>query len=165
LAKSGKVNVTFDVAALLAESPTEETERIRNRRLDQQPYWHIERARIGDTRAVPVEVIVNGYPVARQEITADGSEQSLSFDVDLPISSWVAVRIFPSVHTNPVYVVVGDEPIRASRRSADWCVSAVETCWNAKRNQIRDEDRADAEQAYNEAAAQYRTIRDESQAD
>ena len=165
LSQAGKVNVSFDVAALLAESQTEQTRKIRERRLDQQPYWHIERARIGDTRTVPVEVIVNGYPAARQEITADGSVQSLSFDVDLPISSWVAVRIFPSVHTNPVYVVVGDEPIRASRRSADWCVKAVETCWNAKRDQIRDEDRDAAEKAYNEAAAAYRTIREESQAD
>ena len=165
LSQAGKVNVSFDVAALLAESQTEQTRKIRERRLDQQPYWHIERARIGDTRTVPVEVIVNGYPAARQEITADGSVQSLSFDVDLPISSWVAVRIFPSVHTNPGYVVVGDEPIRASRRSADWCVKAVETCWNAKRDQIRDEDRDAAEKAYNEAAAAYRTIREESQAD
>lgn len=165
LASSGTVNVTCDVAALLAESPNEDTERIRKRRLDQQPYWHIERARIGDTRTVPVELIVNGYPAERREITADGSVQSLSFDVDLPISSWVAVRIFPTVHTNPVYVLVGDKPIRASRRSADWCVRAVETCWNSKQNQIREEERGDAEKAYNAAAAIYRQIRDESQAE
>jgi hypothetical protein len=165
LSKAGKVKVTCDVAALLAETPTPETEAIRKRRLDQQPYWHIERARIGDTRTVPVEVIVNGYPAARQEIAADGSVQSLSFDVDVPISSWVAVRIFPSVHTNPVYVVVGDQPIRASRRSADWCVKAVETCWNAKRNQIREDERAAAEQAYQAATASYTKIRDESQAE
>jgi hypothetical protein len=165
LAKAGKVKVTCDVAALLAESPTPETEAIRKKRLDQQPYWHVERARIGDSRTVPVEVIVNGYPAARQEIAADGSVQSLSFDVDVPISSWVAVRIFPSVHTNPVYVVVGDQPIRASRRSADWCVKAVETCWNAKRNQIREDERADAEKAYEEATAKYRQIRDESAAE
>jgi hypothetical protein len=165
LTKAGKVQVTCDVAALLAETPTEQTETIRKRRLDQQPYWHIERARIGDTRTVPVELIVNGYPVARQEIAADGSVQSLSFDVDLPISSWVAVRIFPSVHTNPVYVVVDDKPIRASRRSADWCVTAVETCWNAKRNQIREAERPDAQRAYDEAAALYRKFRDESAAE
>ena len=34
------------------------------RPLDQKPYWDIERARIGETRTVPVEVIVNGHPVA-----------------------------------------------------------------------------------------------------
>ncbi|MBL8849880.1 MAG: CehA/McbA family metallohydrolase [Planctomycetaceae bacterium] len=165
LPKAGKVTVTCDVAALLAESPTPETEAIRHKRLDQQPYWHIERARIGDTRTVPVELIVNGYPVAKQEIAADGSVQALSFDVDLPISSWVAVRIFPSVHTNPVYVLVEDQPIRASKRSADWCATAVETCWNSKRNQIREAERADAQQAYDAAAATYRKIRDESVAE
>jgi hypothetical protein len=162
LAKAGKVNVTCDVAALLAESPTEETEKIRNRRLDQQPYWHIERARIGDTRTVPVELIVNGHPAARQEITADGSVQTLSFDVDVPFSSWLAVRIFPSVHTNPVYVLVEDQPVRPSRRSAEWCIAAVETCWNAKRNQIREDERGEAEKAYREAAAAYRKASEES---
>ena len=28
---------------------------IHNLPADQKPYWHIERARIGDTREVPVE--------------------------------------------------------------------------------------------------------------
>ncbi|MFO1095487.1 MAG: CehA/McbA family metallohydrolase [Planctomycetaceae bacterium] len=165
LAQPGKVHVTCDVAALLAEKPTPQTEAIRKKRLDQQPYWHVERARIGNTRTVPVELIVNGYPAARQEIAADGSVQSLSFDVDLPISSWVAVRIFPSVHTNPVYVVVGDKPIRASRRSADWCISAVDTCWKQKEGRIREDERAAAHKAYDEAAALYRKVREESQAE
>ena len=50
----GKVRVEFDVAALLAEQSNDQTESIRTRRLDAQPYWHIERPRIGDTRAVPL---------------------------------------------------------------------------------------------------------------
>src|SRR5258708_2649359 len=59
LAKTGKVKLAFDVTARLEEKPTAQTERIRNRRLEQKPYWHIERARIGETRKVPVELIVN----------------------------------------------------------------------------------------------------------
>src|SRR5690606_33527934 len=98
----------------LEPEPTEETRRIKNARLDQKPYWHIERCRIGDSRKVPVELIVNGHPVAKKEIVADGSMQSLEFDVDLKHSSWLAVRILPSVHTNPIFVEVAGEPIRAS---------------------------------------------------
>ncbi len=64
LAQPGKVKVTFDVAARLEEKPTAATEKIRHTRLDQKPYWHIERARIGETRKVPVELIVNGQAVA-----------------------------------------------------------------------------------------------------
>jgi len=158
LPEPGKVKVEFDVAALLAEQPDERTEAIRNRRLDQQPYWHLERSRIGNTRTVPVEVIVNGYPAARQEIAADGSTHSLSFDLDIEHSSWIAVRILPSVHTNPIFVQVDGEPIRVSRRSAEWCRKAVDVCWNAKRNQIREEERGDAKQAYDEAAAIYDEI-------
>src|SRR5690606_1715937 len=67
LGKPGKVNVSFEVAARLEEQPNEATERIRSRRLDEKPYWHIERARIDKSRKVPVEVIVNGYPEARTE--------------------------------------------------------------------------------------------------
>jgi hypothetical protein len=165
LAQPGKVKVEFDVAALLAEKPTPETEAIRNRRLDAQPYWHIERCRVGETRKVPVEVIVNGYPAAKKEIEADGSTQTLSFDVDVPHSSWIAVRILPSVHTNPIFVHVGDKPIRASKRSADWCAKAVVTCWNAKEGRIRESERDAAKAAYDAAGRMYAQIAKESVAD
>jgi hypothetical protein len=165
LDQPGKVNVQFDTAAFLAEKPTPETEAIRKRRLDDKPYWHVERARIGKTRTVPVEVIVNGSPVAKQEILADGSELSLNFDVDIPHSSWVAVRIFPSVHTNPVFITVDGQPIRSSRRSAEWCREAVDVCWNAKKSQIRAAEREAADQAYEKARQVYDRIINESVAD
>ncbi|MBX3437320.1 MAG: CehA/McbA family metallohydrolase [Planctomycetaceae bacterium] len=165
LDKAGPVTVTCDVAAILEPQPTEETERIRNARLDMKPYWHIERSRIGDSRKVPVELVVNGYVAASQEIEADGSVNSLSFDVDIPHSSWMAVRILPSVHTNPVYVHVGDQPVRASRRSAEWCHKAVDVCWNAKKEQIRESERPAAKAAYDEAARIFAQRAAESAAD
>jgi hypothetical protein len=158
LTKPGKVQVTFDVAALLAEQPTPETEAIRNRRLDEKPYWHLERCRIGQTRKVPVEVIVNGEVAARKEFEADGSLQHHSFDVDVKQSSWIAVRILPSVHTNPVFVEVGGKPIRANKRSAQWCREAVDVCWKAKEGRIRDEEKAAARAAYDQAAAYYEKV-------
>ena len=50
----------------------EPNEAIRSRPYSEQPYWHVERARIGDTHTVPVEVVVNGYAVAETTIVADG---------------------------------------------------------------------------------------------
>ncbi len=150
LEKPGTVNVSFDASAMLAEKPTPETERIRKARLDHKPYWHIERCRIANSRKVPVEIIVNGYPVARTEIEADGANQTLKFDIPLKHSSWIAVRILPSVHTNPVFVEVGDKPIRSSRRSAEWCRKAVDVCWNAKKGNI---GKADQHKGELEAAA------------
>jgi len=155
LVKPGRVKVCFDAAALLQETPTPQTEAIRSRRLDEQPYWHIERCRIGETRKVPVEVIVNGQVAARTELTADGTSIPMEFDVDIPHSSWVAVRILPSVHTNPIFVHVGGKPIRASRKSAEWCRDAVDVCWRSKRNQIRESERAEAEAAYEQAKTIY----------
>jgi hypothetical protein len=165
LAKPGKVSVSFDVAAMLPEKETPDAAAIRQRRLDQKPYWHIARSRIGGSRKVPVEVIVNGYPAARREIVADGSLQSLNFELDMPHSSWVAVRILPTVHTNPIFVQVGDKPVRASRRSAEWCAKAVNVCWNAKRGQIRDADQEASKAAYDSARAIYQKILAESVAE
>ena len=157
--------MTFDVAARLEEKPTPRTEEIRKARLDHKPYWHIERARIGDTRTVPVEVIVNGRVVARQEIVADGQTRPLTFDIDVPRSSWIAVRIFPSVHTNPVFVEVAGKPIRASRKSAEWCRHAVDVCWKMKSTRFRASEKDDAKAAYDSARKYYERVEAESQAD
>ena len=162
LNKPGKVKVEFDVAALLAAKPTPDTERIRRARLDQKPYWHLERCRLGNTRNVPVEIIVNGKPVATKTITADGSTKSLSVDVDIKHSSWIAVRILPSVHTNPIFVTVAGKPIRASKKSAAWCQKAVDVCWNAKKGRIRAADFKAAKLAYEKAAGIYGGILGES---
>jgi hypothetical protein len=157
LAKPGRVKVSFDVAAFLAsEKPTPQTEAIRKARLDQKPYWHLERARIGQTRTVPV---------AMKTIEADGQQQSLAFDIDVPQSSWVAVRILPSVHTNPVFIEVAGKPIRASKKSAQWCQGAVDVCWNAKVNAIRPKERDEARQAYDQARAYYAAVLKEATAD
>ena len=67
---------------------------IRKLPYDQKPYWDVERARIGDTRSVPVEIVVNGKAVARQNLVADGQVRELSFQVPVseticpPKNSW-----------------------------------------------------------------------------
>ena len=153
------VTVTARVAARLNETPNPE---IQNRPLDQQPYWDIERARIAEDRKVPVELIVNGQAVERQEIVANGEVIPVQFEASIDRSSWVALRIFPSSHTNPVFVIVDGKPIRASRRSAQWCLDAVEICWNAKVDRIREEERDAAREAYDVASQTYQKILEES---
>jgi hypothetical protein len=158
IAAPGKVTVTFDAAALLEEQPTELTESIRRRRLDEKPYWHLERSRLGDTRRVPVEIIVNGEVAATQELLADGHIESFSIPLELKQSAWVAVRILPSVHTNPIFVHVNQQPIRANRRSAEWCLKAVDVCWEAKQNNIRESEREAARAAYEHAKSVYSQV-------
>ena len=156
------VTITARVAARLAETPNLE---IKNRPLDQQPYWDIERARIAEDRKVPIELIVNGQAVETQEIVANGEIVPVQFEASIDRSSWVALRIFPSSHTNPVFVIVDGKPIRASRRSAQWCLDAVEVCWNQKVDRIREEERDDAREAYNVASQTYQKILEESDVD
>lgn len=153
------LQVHVQAAALLEDEPRED---IRRKPLDQKPYWHVERARIGDTNRVPVELIVNGKAVARREIAANGSVHDVSFDFTPERSSWVALRILPSSHTNPVFVEVDEKPIRASRRSAAWCLKAVDVCWKSKLGRTRQHERAAAKAAYDAASAAYRRILAES---
>jgi hypothetical protein len=160
LDRARPVRVTARVAALLDPEPSE---RVAGRRHDQQPYWDLERARIAGTRAVPVEVVVNGVPVARRELIADGAAREISFEVPIERSSWVALRILPSSHTNPVFVTVGGRPVRASRRSAEWCLRAVDQCWKQKSPQISARERPEAARAYEQARETYRRIVAESE--
>jgi hypothetical protein len=152
--KSGdKLAIQVNAAALLEEQPRED---IRKLPLDQKPYWHIERARIGNSRKVPVELIVNGQPVARTELVADGATQALTFNYTPERSSWVALRIFPSSHTNPIFVEVDGQPIRASQRSAQWCLDSVDVCWKSKVGNIRVSEREAAAAAFEVARQAYR---------
>jgi hypothetical protein len=153
------VRVSAKVAARLDEKPNDD---IRRRGYQEQPYWDLERARIGMTREVAVELIVNGESVANRNIVADGAIREIAFDVAIDRSSWVALRILPSSHTNPIFIAVGGKPIRASRRSAEWCLKSVEQCWNQKSRRISTKEREEAEKAYEHARQVYRQILAES---
>src|SRR5436190_1643868 len=123
-----------------------------------KPYWDIERARIGSTREVPLEVIVNGYPVARTNILADGSLHDVAFSVPIKRSSWVALRILPSSHTNPIFVLVDGKPIRASRRSAEWCRAGVDQCWSQKAKFIHAYEKEEDRRVYDHAREAYNRL-------
>ena len=152
LAAPGKIKLTAKVAALLNETPDP---GIKARPLSAKPFWDIERARVGDTRNVSVEVLVNGAPVAKRLIAADGHSEDISFDVEISRSSWVALRIFPSSHTNPIFVLVNDQPIR-EKRSLEWCLESVDQCWSQKESLIDPKEHDDAIAAYEHARKVYR---------
>jgi hypothetical protein len=153
-----KVRVETKVAAMLPERENESGKSIRTRRLDEKPYWHLERARIADSRRVPVQLVMNGNVVATQEIEANGEFQVIQWDIDIRESSWLAVRVLPSMHSNPIFVQVQERPIRASLESAKWCRAAVDQCWSKKRGQIRASELSAAEAAYNSARSAYDQI-------
>ncbi|MCX6619525.1 MAG: CehA/McbA family metallohydrolase [Acidobacteria bacterium] len=153
LPSPGAVTVTLKAAAWLPELPND---AIRNLPYDQKPYWDVERARIGNTRTVPVEIVVNGQAVASQTIPADGLVRDLKFEVPLKESSWIAARVLPAAHTNPAFALVGAKPIRASRRSAEWCLNAVNQCWTQKAPRISAAERPAAKEAYDHAREVYR---------
>jgi hypothetical protein len=153
LAKAGVVQVTAQVAARLDTKPDP---TIRTRPGDQKPFWDLERARIEASREVPVELVVNGRAVDSRRIVADGTVREVSFPLTISQSSWVALRIFPSSHTNPIFVIVGDRPVRASRASAEWCLKSIDRLWTQKSPRIAAAERDAAAAAYEHARQVYR---------
>jgi hypothetical protein len=112
-----------------------------------------------------VEIVVNGHAVASREVAADGRQHLVEFTIPIERSSWVALREFPQLHTNPVTVLVGGQPIRASRKSALWALACIDQLWRVRSHRIAAAERADAETAYEEARAIYRKIAAESPPD
>ena len=105
-----------------------------------------------------VELVVNGRVATTSEVPADGQIHELHFTAAIERSSWVALRHFPELHTNPVEVRVGGRPIRASRRSALWCSEVVEQLWTTRERAIRPAERDEARKAFDRALERFRQI-------
>ncbi len=102
-----------------------------------------------------VEIVVNGQVVATRRVPADGRLHELQVTVPIRQSSWVALRQFPQLHTNPVKVYIQGRPIRASRSSALWCAEAVRLLWENRSRFIAPNERDAAKAVYDRAIAFY----------
>ncbi len=118
--------------------------------------WSIENA--VEDGSVKVEVIVNGQPVESRTIDVNTNLIDLEFDVTITQSSWIATRIFPSAHTNPIWVTVDEQPVRASKRSVEWLLKGVDQCWESKKQFYDEDEMDDAIAAYDHARESYKTI-------
>ncbi|MBN4046741.1 CehA/McbA family metallohydrolase [bacterium AH-315-P07] len=155
LESGAMVTVTAKIAAYLPVKQERSGARIQKGGNTGRPYWHVEKARIPDTRKVAVELVVNGATVDQTQIIADGKVRSISFDTDISKSSWVALKITYSAHTNPIYIIVDDEPVRGPKESIQWCRDAVDRCWEMKQPRIRQEEIQAAIAGYDHARSAY----------
>ncbi len=67
------------------------------------------------------------------------------------------------MHTNPVNVIVDGQPIRASRKSALWCIGTIEQLWRVRGQKgpgprIADNEREEAHRTFLRAIETYRKI-------
>ena len=109
-----------------------------------------------------VELVVNGEPVETREVPADGKLHEIEFNRQIDRSSWVAIRQFPQLHSNPINVIVGDRPIRASRKSAQWCVAMTQLLWKNRELRISEGERAEAKKAFDHAISVFQDIAQQS---
>jgi hypothetical protein len=93
--------------------------------------------------------------VAHKNLVADGVVREITFDAPVERSSWLAVRILGSSHTNPIFVLVDSKPIRASRESAQCCLAGVNQCWTQKAPKISKAELPEAQAAYDHAREVY----------
>ena len=117
-----------------------------------------------DRRHREVEIVVNGTARKRIGVPADGEEHSLSFEVEITESSWVALRQFPQLHTNPVTVLIGNKAVLTSARSARWCLETIKLLWKNRGDRIDAKERAAAREAFDRAEAHYRKLIDKASA-
>jgi hypothetical protein len=103
-----------------------------------------------------VEIVVNGQAVAARPVPADGREHDVEFRVPIDRSSWVALRHFPQLHTNPVDVIVAGKPIRTSQRSARWCEETIRQLWRVRKNNVAPAERGEADRTFQAAIEEYR---------
>jgi hypothetical protein len=148
------LNIRAKAAAYLSVVQDEESAAIASRPLTDPPYWNTERARIGSSRKVAVELIVNGEVADTAQVSADGDWSDVKFDYVIKRSAWIALRIYPSAHTNPLFVKVDGKPI-AVKESAEWCRAVVDQCWQKKEPNIRAAEREAAAAAYEKARKIY----------
>ena len=100
---------------------------------------------------INIELVVNGYPVDVKSISPDGSSRDIQFDLNIQKSSWVALRSFPHAHTNPIYFIIDEKPVRGPVESALWCLAGVDQCWKSKKPTYKEKELSDAEFAYDHA--------------
>ena len=122
-------------------------------------------ARLENEDSLPVELIVNGYPVQTKTIVADGAAHEVQFEVEVNDSQWIAIRAFPHAHSNPIYAVCDEKPIRGSIDSIRWCLAGVEQCWNSKQHTYADDEQDDAREAYDHARRVYLALLREAEND
>ena len=105
-----------------------------------------------------VELIWNGFPVAEQAISCDGKLAALTFTLTPKESGWLAVRIFPQAHTNPIWIQVNNKPMTPKKGSVAWCLRGVDVCWEQKSKFYPPAEWDAARSAYAHARAYYTAL-------
>jgi hypothetical protein len=147
LASPGSVAVSTSLTVLLDEKRPDGIQPLSG--------WSVENARIAGTRLVNIEAVVNGRVAATKTITADGSEQKADFSLPILQSSWVAIRVKGAAHTNPVFVLVDNMPVRASRVSVEWIMRSLLESYEIASPRWSEKESANARAAYEYSYAVY----------
>ena len=109
------------------------------------------------------KIVVNGRVAASKPVPADGTLQNLAFSIPIERSSWVALRLMGAGHSNPVFVLVDNKPVRASRASVEWSQRALLQAYDAESSRWSPEDAPVAAAAFQYAYEIYGGILNETE--
>jgi hypothetical protein len=158
LSAATTVKASVKVAAWLDPAPAGASRAIKKHLSDRFRHWDVELARIGDTREVAVEVIVDGHAVDSKRIPADGKISLIEFETRIDRSSWMALRVLGSSHTNAIFFGVQGQSIPDPRASAEWCLACIEESWKKLKTKISPEELSAAEKACDHARRTFEAI-------
>jgi cysteine-rich repeat protein len=108
-----------------------------------------------EPRATRIELLVNGVSV--KQLDVGNGAQVVQTKLSVERSSWIAA-LSPHVLTSPVYVVVGERPIRASAADACYLLRSVEHVRSVVAEDVLQlhENKGEALAAYDEAIVELR---------
>ena len=157
-------SMAFAVGTAFAQDDDKECDDIMDelKKLSERLINTTEPKGVGPVCAATGQLL--GIMKASREVAADGREHPLEFSVPVEGSSWVALRQFPQLHTNPVTVLVGGKSVRASRQSALWCIETINLLWLNRGKRIIDAERPEAERAFQLALEKFEKIAQEAPA-
>ena len=127
---------------------------LAKRNYAQKPYWHVERARIEGTRKVPVEVIVNGYPIAQQEILADGEHATSRLRCRFSTAVGLPSEFFLPTRTRFLSWMAKRSGLPGAAPSG----VLLRKCRDQKRRFMGDDEIEDFNETYDHAEKVYRQI-------
>ena len=104
-----------------------------------------------------MELIVNGNAVRRWIILLM-ERFDLETDLSVDQSSWVALRQFPQLHTNPVEVILEGKPIRVSKGVLNGALKPSSNFGVREGHTIHESEQKPAKEAFDRALEIYREI-------
>ena len=93
------------------------------------------------------------------------ASEKLILDGHVSVNGRIVVLLGSKVSPERDLISVDGKPVRASRRSVEWCLQGVDRCWSQKERFFTEPELTQARADYEHARQTYRRILGETEAE